>query len=625
MTKLFPVAALVGSLTASAAAQEGFSHGRIRHVEPNVTLQRETETGSEEAASNSPLLPGDRVWSDGAGRAEFQFPDGTVLRLDRRGKLDYVAHEERPETIVLKLWSGGLYVRTREAREGALLQIETPAGLVEIEERGVVRVDVESGETRLSVYDGEAALVTGSRRMEVGAGERAYVRAGEAPEPARRFDAREEDDFSAWDRDREGQRGFADDGRSYLPEDLHAYSGELASNGVWRYEASVGNVWQPYVSSGWRPYVSGRWTWTSYGWTWVPAEPWGWAPFHYGRWGHSASFGWYWIPGRTWGPAWVSWASGGDYIGWCPLGYRDRPVYGYGHGYGYRGSSGYATYRGAGNGPGWSFVNRGEMKARDISRYRRDRPDDGGADVRVVDSPHARPTRDLREFRVVEGGARLVPRATVRTRPAPTDTAAPELRADRPTTTVPFAQPRSDARRYGRREPEAARDERATDARSPRRGGGGSDAPPAADVTREPRAEERRVRPRPEAREAPAADRDADHDVLKRFFRPLEPRPKADAESGDQGGRARSRGEGRSGSDRPSAFRPAPRTEGGDGSRTRDDNRGTSTRGGGASREDSPRTARPAPAPRPERQDPPSPAPRAESGSGRAKSRGERH
>jgi hypothetical protein len=574
-------AGLLAGLAGSAEAQEAPGHGRIRHVEPNVTLQRETETGAEEAAANTPFFPGDRVWSDGGGRAEFQFADGTVLRLDQRGKLDYVAHEEgRPERIVLKLWSGGLFVHAREGREGATVLIETPDGLVEIAERGVFRVDVESGETRLSAYEGEAALVAGGRKVGVGASERSYVRGGEAPEPARRFDARaDEDDFSAWDRDREGQQSWADDGRSYVPENLQAYSAELAANGVWRYEASVGNVWQPYVSSGWRPYVSGRWTWTAYGWTWVPAEPWGWAPSHYGRWGHSASFGWYWIPGRTWGPAWVSWASGGDYIGWCPLGWRDRPVYGYGHGYGYRGSSGYATYRGAGDGAGWSFVRRGEMGRRDVSRRRRDRPDDGGADVRVVDSPLARPTRDLREFRVVEGGARVVPRSA-RTRPAPADTTAPEVRADRPTT-APLAQPRSDSRRFGRTVPDPRRDE-------------------------------------------PASDGDADHEVLGRFFRPLEPRPRSQGGSGGGSGddsRARSRGEsGRRDTERAPVFRPTPRSD--EGARTREESRGTSTRGTRpAPREDTPRTSRPQP--RPERSESrPQPSPRAESG--RAKSRGDR-
>ena len=62
-------------------------------------------------------------------------------------------------------------------------------------------------------------------------------------------------------------------------------------------------------------------------WFWVSAEPWGWTPYHYGRWGWSVGLGWYWIPGNTFAPAYVSWYSYGDYVGWCPLNYYNSPIY----------------------------------------------------------------------------------------------------------------------------------------------------------------------------------------------------------------------------------------------------------------------------------------------------------
>ena len=34
------------------------------------------------------------------------------------------------------------------------------------------------------------------------------------------------------------------------------------------------------------------------------------------------SYGWVWVPGYEWGPAWVSWRTGGDYVGWAPLAAR---------------------------------------------------------------------------------------------------------------------------------------------------------------------------------------------------------------------------------------------------------------------------------------------------------------
>nr|WP_151983226.1 DUF6600 domain-containing protein [Rhizobium sp. EC-SD404] len=70
----------------------------------------------------------------------------------------------------------------------------------------------------------------------------------------------------------------------------------------------------------WRPYTQGHWAYTNdYGWYWVSDEPFGWATYHYGRWGYSRSYGWYWVPGNVWAPAWVTWRTGGDYVGWAPL------------------------------------------------------------------------------------------------------------------------------------------------------------------------------------------------------------------------------------------------------------------------------------------------------------------
>jgi Family of unknown function (DUF6600)/FecR protein len=519
---------MVLAAAGTAAAQEDYRHGRIREVEATVSLQREAEPGAEAAYPNSPFLPGDRVWTDARGRAEFQFPDGSILRLDSRGKLDYVTHEDaRGGKVVLKLWSGGLYLRTRGDRGGDAVEIETPAGLVETIDRGTYRIDVESGETRLSVYEGEATLDGGGRRIEVSAGQRAYVRRGEDPERPRSFDRREEDEFAAWDRERQGRETFVDGGRRYLPEELNAYSGELETNGAWRYEPTVGYVWQPYVDAGWQPYTRGRWSWTAYGWTWVPSERWGWAPFHYGRWGQSVSLGWYWIPGRTWGPAWVSWASGGDYVGWCPLGFRDRPVYGWGAGV----SVGIGASRGSGR-TAWNFVRRGDLSARDLSRRRLDSSLPELQQVRVVESPRARPSRDLREFGVADSG-RAVPRGRIG--PTPGDT-VPELRIDRqvlPLGAGPGARPRyserdgaptrpSDRTSRERSDPAQTGGERATDVRSPRT----RPAPPRAPDTPASGGETRRAEPRRvDPQRQPPTERDADHEVLGRFFRPLsEPR-----------------------------------------------------------------------------------------------------
>ena len=96
------------------------------------------------------------------------------------------------------------------------------------------------------------------------------------------------------------------------------------SGGNWIDVEGYGYGWQPGLAvsdPNWRPYADGYWAYTDYGWTWISYEDFGWATYHYGRWANLGDYGWVWFPGTEldWGPAWVSWRTGGDYIGWAPL------------------------------------------------------------------------------------------------------------------------------------------------------------------------------------------------------------------------------------------------------------------------------------------------------------------
>jgi hypothetical protein len=110
------------------------------------------------------------------------------------------------------------------------------------------------------------------------------------------------------------------------------------SGGNWIDVEGYGYGWQPDLAvndTNWRPYADGYWAYTDDGWTWVSYEDFGWATYHYGRWANLADYGWTWFPGEDldWGPAWVSWRTGGDYVGWAPLPprgpgvvYEGRPI-----------------------------------------------------------------------------------------------------------------------------------------------------------------------------------------------------------------------------------------------------------------------------------------------------------
>jgi len=90
--------------------------------------------------------------------------------------------------------------------------------------------------------------------------------------------------------------------------------------GEWVQTPDYGYCWHPTgVDENWAPYTDGYWAYTDSGWTWVSYEDYGGVVYHYGRWAHLPDEGWVWVPGNTWAPAWVSWRTNDDYIGWAPL------------------------------------------------------------------------------------------------------------------------------------------------------------------------------------------------------------------------------------------------------------------------------------------------------------------
>jgi hypothetical protein len=102
--------------------------------------------------------------------------------------------------------------------------------------------------------------------------------------------------------------------------DISYFYDQLSPYGEWVEDSTYGYVWSPNdVDPDWRPYTRGHWVYTDEdGWLWVADEEWGWGPYHYGRWFISDNR-WVWVPGTDWAPAWVSWRTGGGYIGWAPL------------------------------------------------------------------------------------------------------------------------------------------------------------------------------------------------------------------------------------------------------------------------------------------------------------------
>ncbi len=343
---LFSCVCAAVSVRAQDVANESPAH--ISVVDGAALLERDGR--SESAPASMPLLAGDRVRTQN-GRVEILFNEGSTLHLDTNSVVDFQSDE------VIRLLDGRVRLNiVGGANRRVAYRVDAPFAWIEVVRTGEYRISVygaandgREAEVELAVLRGAADLVNEDGRRSLGAGERAFARAGAAPSVQYVFNSASWDAFDRWSEARRDSRlGVA---AEYLPDEVQAYASTFNQYGSWQNEPTYGYVWYPRARAGWRPYYYGSWTTLRpWGWTWIGSDPWAWPTHHYGRWGFSTG-GWFWIPGRTWGPAWVSWAYAPGYVSWCPLGWNNRAVFGFNVG-------GYGGYR-YNHWNGWTVVPHG--------------------------------------------------------------------------------------------------------------------------------------------------------------------------------------------------------------------------------------------------------------------------
>ncbi|MCU0256565.1 MAG: FecR domain-containing protein [Vicinamibacterales bacterium] len=315
---------------------------RVVHVEGDISLIR--DAASVEVGQNAPLIEGDRLRTAN-GRAELGLPRGAVIFLDRHSTIDLRTVNR------VRLIEGRLRLASPGSAEPPDIVIDAPGATLTPSSVTSFLLETSVGprgdEVVLHVDEGVVEFAGDRETLLVRAGESAAVRPGGAPAPATGYTRAERSEFDIWVGERlrrDEPRATPAAERSYLPDELGSYSATLGQYGTWDYEPDYGNVWYPSVSVDWRPYSVGYWDRVgAYGYYWIGGDPWAWPTHHYGRWGYRAGR-WFWVPRRVWAPAWVSWSVGPGYVGWCPLGYDNLPVFGFGLGYSSWGGAYY--YRG---------------------------------------------------------------------------------------------------------------------------------------------------------------------------------------------------------------------------------------------------------------------------------------
>jgi hypothetical protein len=346
----FAIAACAAFLAFSgmASADPPSRVARLGYVNGEVSFSPAGENDWARAAINRPLTTGDRLWADTGSRAEMQV-GGAMIRMNAGTGVSILNLDDR--IIQLQLTQGTLNVRARRFEPDQIFEVDTPNLAFTLRQPGEYRitVDADGNATEVVVRKGQgevygegAAYVIDSRQPYrfTGTGLREYEL----------FDAPRFDEFDRWSSDRD--RTFDNSASArYVSQDVVGYQ-DLDANGVWRVDATYGNVWVPTrVAANWAPYHDGHWAWVDpWGWTWVDDAPWGFAVSHYGRWTNMHGT-WGWVPGpvRTrayYAPALVAFVGGSNFmltigggnvggVAWFPLGPREvyRPSYVVSRGY----------------------------------------------------------------------------------------------------------------------------------------------------------------------------------------------------------------------------------------------------------------------------------------------------
>lgn len=248
-----------------------------------VIYSKTPDSDWQEATTNTPLGPNNRVSVPDEAEAELQFHAGQFVLLTSGVDIEILGMSE--ERTRFRLRAGEIRFDL-PGDDFAPVSVRVPGGATaRFDEPGrywLAATDEDS--THLVVRRGHATVAQEGETTRILEGQQAVI--GRSITVSQYNSTGESTPDPAPPTTQERDTG--------VPP---VVSYELRDYGKWVYTSSYGYVWQPRVASNWSPYVYGRWEWVSpYGWTWIAYEPWGWYPYRTGYWVSVAGIGWVWTP-----------------------------------------------------------------------------------------------------------------------------------------------------------------------------------------------------------------------------------------------------------------------------------------------------------------------------------------
>jgi len=307
---------------------------RLSYVNGEVSFWRPGGEDWAPAQVNTPLAPGDQLYTGNRGNLEVQIDSRSFIRAWGDSQLGVENHE--PDFLQIKVAAGHVSLDLRAMDGGRTVELDTPGAAFTIDRPGYYRVDVTPERTSFITRRGGTVTMTpaGGQAVSIAASEQVVLNGGGGVQT---FVAPELDVWDRWNYAR--TEALVDTlSARYVPQTVSGVD-DLDQHGTWRVVPEYGSVWVPEgVAADWAPYTTGRWIWDlRFGWSWVDTAPWGWAPYHYGRWVHVGV--WAWAPGPlvvrpVYAPALVAFfgapgvrvAVGAPFVSWVALGWGEPCV-----------------------------------------------------------------------------------------------------------------------------------------------------------------------------------------------------------------------------------------------------------------------------------------------------------
>ncbi len=332
---------LVWGVSPALAEETGTTPPRLSFVDGQVSFYRPGAPDWVEAQVNTPMAPGDQLYTGSPGNIELQIGSRAFVRGWANTQIGLENHD--PDFIQFKVTSGYAAFDLRDLPRGNTVEVDTPNAAFTINNPGYYRVDVDGERTTFITRKGGSAVATpeGGQSLTIAPSEE-LILDGTTNPAVSAYAAPPLDVWDQWNYDRTNDLVEAVSARYVSPESYG--TDDLDRYGTWRVVPTYGSVWIPSgVPAGWAPYSTGTWIMDPYyGWTWVDQAPWGWAPYHYGRWVQVSGY-WAWAPGPVvarpvYAPALVAFVGGpglsvsvsvgspAPTVGWVALGWGEPCV-----------------------------------------------------------------------------------------------------------------------------------------------------------------------------------------------------------------------------------------------------------------------------------------------------------